>query len=185
MKEPTGRYMIMIAGPVRAGKSTFAGNIVKRFGGMRVSFGDAVRRRTRALGLPDDRNGWQQVGEEWVTQDPEGLCDAVMTPSAGEALVVVDGVRHRRIYNLLRARAQDQRVLLVFVDADEQTRRSRLALDGIDDGAIEHILTHSTEQELPWLRDSADIVIDGTRDASQVLSDLEAWITSYETDNGG
>ena len=102
MTQLTNQCMILVAGPMRSGKSTLARRIVERFSGVRVSFGDAVRRRVKALGLPDERSLLQQVGEEWVAHDPGGLCDAVLMPSAGELLVVVDGVRHQRVHGLLR-----------------------------------------------------------------------------------
>src|SRR6266851_9025562 len=104
MAQPTDRWMILIAGPVRSGKSTLAKRIAEQFGGMRVGFGDTIRRRAQALGLPDERTFLQQVGQEWVNKDPGGLCDTVLAPSTGEALVVVDGVRHRQVHSLLRAR---------------------------------------------------------------------------------
>ncbi|SRR6266496_1222905 len=180
MAQLTNQWMILIAGPTRSGKSTLAKSIAERFGGVRVGFGDAVRRRVQALGLPIERRFLQQVGEDWVARDPGGLCDAVLTPSAGEAVVVVDGVRHRSVHGLLRARAQGRRAVLVFVDADVLVRRARLALDGINDEAIDEVLNHSTEKELPLLREAADIVVDGTRDTTQALVALEALIAGGE-----
>ncbi len=166
MAQPTDRWMILIAGPVRSGKSTLAKRIAEQFGGMRVGFGDAIRRRAQALGLPDERTFLQQVGQEWVNKDPGGLCDTVLAPSTGEALVVVDGVRHRQVHSLLRARAQDRHVMTVFVDAEVRVRRDRLALDGISEEASDRVLNHSTEKELPWLRGTADILVDGTKDTT-------------------
>src|SRR5258708_5801997 len=83
------------------------------------------------------------------------------------------GVRHRSVHDLLRARAEGRRVVLVFVDAQVSVRRDRLASDGISDEAMGLVLSHSTETELPWLRDRADIVADGTGDAELVLGALE------------
>ena len=183
MTQPTDQWMILIAGPVRSGKSTLARSVTEQFAGMRVGFGDAVRQRARSLGLPDERSFLQQVGEEWVARDPGGLCDTVLASAAGQALVVVDGVRHRRVHDLLRARAEGRRVVLVFVDADVGVRRDRLASDGISDEAIDRVLGHSTETELPWLRDSADLVADGTRDTAQVLVALEALIIGDRSQN--
>ena len=180
MVQLTDRWMILVAGPMRSGKSTLARDIVERFGGVRVGFGDAVRRRIKTHGLPDERMVLQQVGEEWVARDPGGLCDAVLAPSAGEAVVVVDGVRHQHVHGLLKARAQGRRVVLVFVDADVRLRRGRLALDGISDEAIERALNHSTERDLPLLRKAADIVVDGTTDTTGALVALEAVLADGE-----
>lgn len=176
MTQLTGQWMILVAGSMRSGKSTLARRIVERFGGIRVGFGDAVRRRAHDLAMPIERNFLQQIGEEWVAQDPGGLCDAVLAPSAREAIVVVDGVRHSDVHDLLRARAQGRRVVLIFVDADVHVRRDRLTLDGISDETIERALNHSTEKELPLLREAADIVVDGTDDTAQVITALAALI---------
>jgi cytidylate kinase len=170
------QWMILIAGPVRSGKSTLAMRVTDRFGGIRVCFGEAVRQRTRVMGLPDERRFWQQVGEEWVTTDPQGLCDATLGSAAGNALVVVDGVRHRRVHDLLQANPEGRQVLMVFVDTEVSIRHDRLVSDGLNDEAISRVLNHSTERELPWLRDRADIVVDGTGDASEVLGALEILI---------
>jgi cytidylate kinase len=170
-------------GPVRSGKSTLARSLVERFGGVRVGFGDAVRQRTVALGLPDERRFWQQVGEDWVASDPEGLCNAVLASTAGQARVVVDGVRHWHVYGLLRARPDDRRVILAFVDADVQARRARLARDGITAATVDSVLHHSTEKELLRLREVADIVLDGTKDVKHVLPVLEALLTGDQDQN--
>jgi dephospho-CoA kinase len=177
MAERAGQWMVLIAGSVRSGKSTLAKQIVERFGGVRVGFGDAVREATAALGLPADRESWQQVGEEWVARDPSGLCEAALAPAAGQARVVVDGVRHRHVYDLLRMRAGRFRVVLIFVDADRRIRRKRLADDGIKGADLDRVLAHATEKDLPRLREAADIVADGTGDATQVLAALETMIT--------
>ena len=47
MAQLTDRWMILVAGPMRSGKSTLGGRIVERFGGVRVGFGDAVRHRAQ------------------------------------------------------------------------------------------------------------------------------------------
>jgi cytidylate kinase len=176
MAPTASQWMILIAGPVRSGKSTLARRIADRFGGIHVSFGEAVRQRTQVMGLPDQRGFWQRVGEEWVAKDPQGLCDVVLGSTAGNALVVVDGVRHRRVHDLLQANAESRRVVMVFVGADLSVRHDRLASDGLSDEAISRVLSHSTEAELSWLRGRADIVADGTGDASEVLGALEILI---------
>ena len=170
------RWMVLIAGPMRSGKSTFAHHVVGQFGGVRVSFGGAIRRRALALGRTAGRTSLQQVGEQWVANDPAGLCDDVMAPVAGRPQVVVDGVRHMHVYNLLKARAKNRRVMLVFVDTDPDIRRVRLRADEADDATVNAIMAHSTESELPFLRDVADLVIDGAGNAAWALSALAAML---------
>ena len=70
--------------------------------------------------------------------------------------------------------------MLVFVNAGVSVRRNRLALDGISDQAIDLALNHSTEKELPLLREAADIVVDGTMDTAKVLVALEGLLVGDE-----
>ena len=42
------------------------------------------------------------------------------------------------------------------------------------------VLSHSTEKELPLLREAADIVVDGTMDTTPVLVALEALMADGE-----
>lgn len=56
-------WLVMIAGGVRSGKSTLARELAQRYAGTRVAFGDIVRQRTAALGLPGERRFWQQVAD--------------------------------------------------------------------------------------------------------------------------
>lgn len=172
MDDPTARWMILVVGPVRYGKSTLTRYISRRLGVTPVAFGDAIRERARALGLPADRASWQRVGERWVDEDPRGLSDTVLAPVREQPLVVVDGVRHWTVYDLLRSLAGDRHVALIYVDADLATRRARLEADGVCGAAAEEVLAHSTETELPMLRAAADIVADGTGGAGPVQEAL-------------
>lgn len=170
---PASGWVIMIAGRVRSGKSTLARHLAARYDGLRVGFGDLVRQRTSLLGLPGERRFWQQVGEQWVTADSAGLCDAAMAPAEGSPIVIVDGVRHEHIYRMLKARAAGRRPVLIFVDTAMEVCRFRLASDGVTEEVIDEVLGHSTESELPLLRRSADFVVDGTRDAAEALVVLD------------
>jgi dephospho-CoA kinase len=171
--------MVLISGPARSGKSTFAGHVGQLFGGVRVSFGDAVRRRALALGLASDRSSLQQIGERWVADDPAGLCDEVIASVAEQPRLVVDGVRHMEIYQLLQMRAEGRRVVLVFIETASSIRRIRLGKGGVDDAAAANaIMAHSTESELPSIRRVADLIVDGSEDPAEALSDLRAALGS-------
>ena len=73
--------------------------------------------------------------------------------------------------------------MTVFVDAEVRVRRDRLALDGISEEASDRVLNHSTEKELPWLRGTADILVDGTKDTTPTLVALEALMVGGENQN--
>ncbi|MFI0409202.1 AAA family ATPase [Actinomadura sp. 3N508] len=164
--------MVIVAGSVRSGKSTFARRVVDRSGGVCVGFGDVVRSRAAELGLPAERRSWQHVGEEWVRSDPVGLCEQVLSPVVHAPRIIVDGVRHIEVYALLVRRAQGRKTVLVFVDAEPRIRRRRLLRDAFDQPGLDEIMAHSTESELPELRGMADLLVDGTGDSTPALSAL-------------
>lgn len=176
-------WLVLIAGPVRSGKSSLATYIAGQLDGMLVRFGDAVRQRALDLGLPPERASWQRLGERWVDEDPAGLCDVVLAPTAGRALVVVDGVRHVHIYRLLRERAAGRRLVLIYVHADVALRRTRLGDDGLTGEEIDEVLAHSTEAEAPRLRSAADIVADGTARSEPVLDAVRAMMPDGTAQN--
>lgn len=167
-------WVVLVSGPIRSGKSTVAVAIADAFDAQRVGFGDAVRERVRKQHLPDRRHNWQQVGEQWVEADPVGLCDVVLGPVLSSARLVVDGVRHETVLSILRARFSRRRLLLAYVHAGEETLRHRLAADGLDSAAVDDVLYHSTEQDLPGMREAADIVVDGEQSVDVALRRLKA-----------
>jgi cytidylate kinase len=167
-------WVVLVSGPIRSGKSTVAVSIADVLDARRVGFGDAVRERVRQQHLPDRRRNWQQVGEQWVDADPAGLCDVVLAPVLSSARIVVDGVRHETVLSILRARFSHRRLLLVYVHAGEETLRHRLAADGLDSAAVDDVLYHSTEYDLPGMRAAADVVVDGEQSVDVALRQLKA-----------
>lgn len=166
----------MISGNMRAGKSTLARQLAKRYGGTRVGFGEAIRQRAAELGLPDGRLSWQQLGEAWVDSDPESLCNTVMASAKGQAVVILDGVRHQRILQILQTKSIGRQSMLIFVDTALEICRTRLDSDGISEEVLEQVLTHSTELEMPALRRSASLVVDGARNYAELFIVLDAII---------
>lgn len=63
--------------------------------------------------------------------------------------------------------------VLVFVDTAADVRRRRLLADKLDEQAVEQILDHSTEGELPLLRRAADFVVDGTQGAATMFASFD------------
>jgi cytidylate kinase len=155
--------IVGVSGPARSGKSTVAKGVAAATGGDRVSFGDYVRRIAVDRGFPERRQQLQALGQELLDElGPDEFTARVLADTEEAATLVVDGVRHLSVNDVLARRAD--RYLLVFVELDQGVRRSRLEelegdsldLSGVDD--------HSTECEAPALRGLADLVLDGADD---------------------
>lgn len=155
-------WQILLAGPMRAGKSTLARGVAAQLDAGMASFGDAVRERTRQLGLPESRETLQSIGERWIDEDKDGLCVQVLRPVIDRPRVIVDGVRHASVANTLARLMCGCTTVLAYVRVDAAVRRSRFHAGGLDDALIESLSAHSTEADLGSLRELADIILDGS-----------------------
>ena len=103
------------------------------------------------------------IGHEWACTAPEELCDTVLGQLVPAPLIVVDGVRHVIVHQLLVERIGDFH--LVFVDCPEALLLSRLP-DGIDPRQ------HPSEADIPQLGRRADIVVDGGGPPSMMVDSI-------------
>lgn len=156
--------IIGIAGGVGAGKTTFALSLAAELGGISTSFGDYIRSEAIRQSLGTSREELQSIGESLIQSiGYEALLRRVLTQAGwnGMGILVLEGVRHLQIANLLRKTMPDHHVVLVFLalDGDARTRRvSEREAMNIDIGTVD---AHPTEKEVPLLRDVADLVLDG------------------------
>jgi cytidylate kinase len=159
---------VAIAGLMASGKSAISRAVAAELGWPRVSFGDEIRavarERGRGGGLPE----LQAIGAELVAQDPNALCRRVLNSSGWERgmPLIVDGVRHVTVLEMLRGIVAPQPMYLVLVETPVETRRARLRDRGVVD--LDVVMAHSTERDaairLPAL---ADLVVSGDRDAHE------------------
>lgn len=151
--------IIAIAGPIAAGKSALAEALADHGVWTRASFGAYVRKIAHERGVPTERDELQRLGEELLTElGAVEFTERALHDIAGPDLVL-DGVRHVAVSDVLAARAD--RYLLVFVELDDAQRQARLeAREGhpVDLGALDG---HSTEREVDLLRSRADLVVGG------------------------
>lgn len=165
--------VILISGKIASGKTTFASALATQLGVAKSGFGDEVKARAEALGLPATREVWQELGAELVAKEPAPFCRAVLArggyaPNQG---LVVDGIRHAEIIDLLRTLIAPQPLLHVHVNSDEALRQSRADLrNRPGEIALTQADQHSTELQvagkLPCI---ADIVVDGAAELSVMI----------------
>lgn len=173
--------VLAFAGGIASGKSTLSQAVAQSLGCPRVTFGGYVRTEAKRRGVSDDRKTLQRIGEELVAQDAEGVCRAVLAQAAwlpGSALVV-DGVRHVNIVDLLRRLVAPSGFRLVHVSASEQARSRRLVSRGGNKSELRTLDTHSTEKDVPdRLRELADLRVDGENPLEAVIDEVSRWASA-------
>jgi len=144
-----------------------------------VGFGDEVRAIATARGLPFTREVLQPIGEEQVRDRPKEFCEAVLQRGGyqpGEGLVI-DGLRHVEVLTLLRTLLAPVQVMHVHILSPEEVRVERMVSRGRAGDSTAGGDNHSTEiqlsRELPGV---ADIIIDGTREVADMVTDAVARI---------
>lgn len=159
--------IVGIAGAIGSGKSELSHALARELDGVRLSFGDFVRREAEARDVEPTRENLQRLGEQLIDElgAPE-FVRRVLTERPPADLLVVDGVRHLAVDEALRKLAEQY--VLVFVAVDDETRRRRLVEREGQEVDLAALDQHSTEREVSSLRERAAAVVDGTDSATAV-----------------
>jgi adenylosuccinate synthase len=159
--------IIILSGPISAGKSTLSGALVTRYGCVLVKTQELI---TRALPETElERRALQEAGDtldtrtrgEWVATE---LSRVVQTLPA-DAFVVVDSIRIRQQISAIR-RAFGGRVVHVHLTAPTQVlaqryRRRRKAIKEVRSYA--RLSDNETERNIEQVAENADVVVDTVR----------------------
>lgn len=156
--------MIAVAGGIGAGKSEFVRALADRMGAAISGFGDFVRDEAAARGISSSRENLQTLGEK-LKQDlgDEEFARRVITRAPTTGAIVIDGVRHSEMADAIARVVAPQRFVLIFLDADDELRRARVAARRPDEvGRLAELASHSTERQVHdgSLRERADLVLD-------------------------
>lgn len=170
--------MLAFSGGIASGKSTLSEAVAQTLGCPRVSFGSYIREEAKRRGLSGDRSSLQELGEQLVRNDLEGLCKAVLSQALwvpGSA-IVVDGVRHVAVAQKLRSMAAPSPFRLVYVSTEGSTRASRLAGRGESAERLVEYERHSTERDVvKLLPQMSNLVVDGRRGIDAVIEEVATW----------
>lgn len=175
--------LLCFSGQIGSGKSSVSTAVADALGWRRTGFGDYLRSEiTRLGGNPDDRMALQELGQALVDADTEAFCREVLT--AGKFKIgddyVIDGVRHVNIFEALKRIGVPSDAKLLFLDAGERTRRSRVQARA-DAGDFARASTHRVEEELrEALPARADAVVGADQTMERVVADCLEWVRKWQ-----
>ncbi len=164
-----------------SGKSILSTHVAIALGWKRVSFGDYVRGVAHQRGLKEDRETLQRIGAGLIESDAFRFCREVLYQPGIEPKdgLVVDGVRHLEILELIRAMVRPTHCRMLFIDVPSRKRADRIAVrDGTTNRELwKRFNSHSTESQGETLRGAADLVLDGNRPVETLLKDVFGYLS--------
>ena len=178
--------VVGFAGAIASGKTTLTVEVARLLNCKRVSFGDQVRAIALERGKEPLRENLQAIGEQLVASDVENFCRAVLKQKGwkpGQSLVV-DGIRHKEVLDTLKAIVAPTKLVLVFIEVNQDTLRARIENRALSHREIDDIQQHSTEVQvknvLPLV---ADCILDGHKSVAKLSEEVIDWLSEYPIRN--
>jgi len=181
----SGSQIVVISGPVGAGKSTLARGLEETFGGLRLSTKDMLHDQAaeRSVDLPSERAALQQFGTRldaetggrWVANAVARLIASEQLHedphSPRTQLVIVDAVRIQAQIDELRD-ALGPEVVHMHVYSSPQVLAERYESRGESSGlteleSYEQVAADPTERTVGELKRDADVAIDTQRSSER------------------
>lgn len=175
--------VVSFAGRIGSGKSSVSQTLAEMLEWPRVSFGDYLRAELVRRGQnPESREALQDLGQALVATGSEPFCRAVLDSGhfrPGEYLLV-DGIRHVSVQNILVAMAAPSIVKLIFLAADDTQRLKRVEARAGGSSDFVRADAHRVEAELQGsLPAVADAIIDARGDLQTVTHDCLEFISQW------
>jgi dephospho-CoA kinase len=166
-------------GSIGSGKSSVSRAFAQAIKAGWNSFGDTVRRVAGEKGVEPSRQNLQEIGARLVSEDATSFCQRVVREASATSLghVVIDGIRHKKMIEMLRATVAPRRLVCIFVDCQIEERLARLKQrDGLSEEQLMKFQSHSTEIEVEGqLREVADLVLNNSGPVERALRELQVW----------
>ena len=171
------------AGSAGSGKSTLASRVASILRWPHMSFGDHIRNIATQRGLAGTRDELQEIGADTIEErGPRGFCEDVISAShwlPGSPLII-DGLRHRQIYDALKEVLRPMEVIVIFVKADDATRTLRLRDRGeVYADGVRRIDLHRVERQIPELPKLATLLVDGKKREEIIADEVIEFLASF------
>jgi dephospho-CoA kinase len=156
---------IGVTGEIGAGKTAISREVAARSGAAYASFGDHVRAEAQRRSLPSERTNLQDLGEALLKDlgaEEFARCVLEETSAITAESLVIEGVRHVSVDDVLREFAGKRGYFLVFVTTPMSVREVRLVRRGEPPQKLGEFDQHATENDVhARLRQRADVVVPG------------------------
>jgi len=157
---------LVFAGRIGCGKTQVSKAVASALGFRWNSFGSTLKNIAGERGLPITRQDLQVLGERMVATEPEELCRRVLVEAKpfGSQPIVIEGLRHRHIREVLLRLLIPQLLVVVYIDLPDDLRLERLRVrDGLTDAEVRKMEEHSTEiQVAAEIRSISDHIVDNS-----------------------
>jgi cytidylate kinase len=174
--------VVCLSGKIGSGKSSIVSELSNALGWKHVAFGHYVRQQVTKLGEDaNSREVLQRFGQRFVEADAEAFCRGLLKFAEydrGENLLV-DGVRHVRIFDILQVVLFPAKVRLIHLSLTDELQQIRV--DGrIDSADLDRAKAHVAEADLASsLPRRADLIVDSDRKFEQVTYECLAVIRRW------
>ena len=174
---------IAFAGRFGSGKTTLARATAKKLRIGYAGFGATLKRVAGERGISVTRDNLQALGEELVRDTPEELCRRVISDRepSNSAQLAIDGLRHAKVYEILRQMSATKQLVCVFVTLPDEIRIQRIkAREELTDAQIQEMDSHSTEIQVNTaIRALADITVDNSKSVQSVVADIVSSLSRF------
>lgn len=190
---PTGctappSVVLGFAAPIEAGKTTVSTSVAERLKAPRVSFGSYIRKVAEQKGMEITRDVLQDLGDEMVRRGVREFCQEVLKqqPCHPGVPLVIDGVRHLEVLNVLEELLAPAAAYLIYIKVDRQTQATRLLRDELRHAKpLEELEKHATEEQVRRvLPDKAALILDGTRPPEELTMKVIEFLRAKASEVG-
>lgn len=176
------RVVVGVGGGIGAGKTAVVRALAEHLRAVTASFGDFVRGQAAARAIEPTRDNLQALGAQLKNHHGDWeFARMVLGDAPIDATVVVDGIRHVEIADMIERIVAPRRFYLVFLDVTDAVRASRTEGDRPEEATrLLALATHSTESQVRdgQLRARADLMVDATAPIAEVVATIAKYISA-------
>lgn len=158
---------ILIVGRISSGKSTIAQSVSSQYEIPIASFGGYLKDYCTKLGLPIGRNNLQNIGDRFINERPrEFLLDVIKFSDNGGGKMILEGVRHKVIFDMIKEICPNN--ISFFVEVSDQVRLARFLTRQKDSDIVKSesefatMNSHPVELEVQSLKEFCDFIIESS-----------------------
>lgn len=172
------KYIIGIVGRIHSGKSTLAGVLSEDMHMPIVSFGGYLKNFSINNNLPIDRDSLQNLGNSRIHENVELFVKDVLDSAENVDLIIVEGIRHRLVFNRLKEIYSKSFFIFLDVPFDERYQRYRTGKTEYKNLTVQdfyNLDNHEVELEIDDLMELCDLKLN----ADYSISELKNKISIY------